>query len=183
MARVPLLSESDLAPDDQEVLARPINLYRVLAHVPELARRYRSLGKWFRYESSLDPRLRELAILQVGIVIGDRYETSHHIRVGAEFGVSDDDVRAVGLEARGEPNDLDARERLVLRAARELTVTQTVEATTWAGLAEWMPDSQRVELVAVIGYYNMTIRIIGALEIDVEDSYLRELDRFPALGM
>ena len=38
MARLPYLDKSDLLPEHQDLLARNLNLYRVLAHSPRAAR-------------------------------------------------------------------------------------------------------------------------------------------------
>ena len=43
MARLPYLDKSDLLPEHQDLLARNLNLYRVLAHSPRAAR---SLNTW-----------------------------------------------------------------------------------------------------------------------------------------
>ena len=66
MARLPYLDRSDLLPEHQDLLARNLNLYRVLAHSPRAARSLNTLARYIRDGSRLDPRLRELAILQVG---------------------------------------------------------------------------------------------------------------------
>jgi alkylhydroperoxidase family enzyme len=181
VARLPLLSPGDLPEADQDVLERPINLYRLLAHLPELARRYRSMGRWIRFESTLDPRLRELAILQVGVVTGSAYETSHHVHIGHDFGLSDEDIKAVGAETKGQPSRLGERERVVLRTARELTAGVRVSDDTWAALGQWLTDAERLELTVVIAFYTMTVRIIGATELDVEDDYLPYLAYFPEI--
>ena len=67
----------------------------------------------------LDPRLRELAILQVGYLTKQAYEYSHHVKIGREFGVSDDDIRAIGEETAGRPTKLDALSRRAARRARD----------------------------------------------------------------
>ena len=66
MARVPYLEQSDLAPEDQALLNRPIWLAKALVNSPKAARAFFGLGGYIRHGSKLDPRLRELAILQVG---------------------------------------------------------------------------------------------------------------------
>ena len=66
MARLPYLDLKDLAPEHHDLLARKINLNQLLAHSPEAARAFGKLGGHIRFKSKLDPRLRELAILQVG---------------------------------------------------------------------------------------------------------------------
>ncbi|HEY6496248.1 MAG TPA: carboxymuconolactone decarboxylase family protein [Trebonia sp.] len=181
MARLPLLNVEDLPESDRDVLERPINLYRLFAHLPELARRYRQMGRWLRFESGMDPRLRELAILQVGVLTGSPYEATHHVHLGREFGVSDEDIRAIGAETRGEPNELGEQERTVLRAARELTAGVRISDATWDALGQWFSQKERLELTVLISFYNMTIRIAGAADLDIEDDYLQYLSFFPEM--
>ena len=85
MARVPYLEPSDLAPEDQDLLKRPIWLFKALVNSPKAARAFSGLGSYIRYGSKLDPRLRELAILQVGWLARSPYEWSHHVKLGHDF--------------------------------------------------------------------------------------------------
>ena len=80
MARVPYLDPSDLAPEHRDLLKRPINLHRALAHSPNALQSMNGLATFIRQDSGLDPRLRELAILQVGYLARAPYEWSHHVK-------------------------------------------------------------------------------------------------------
>src|ERR1700746_509833 len=122
MARLPYLDKSDLLPEHQDLLARNLNLYRVLAHSPRAARSLNTLARYIRDGSRLDPRLRELAILQVSYLTRSAWGFSHHVRIGREVGVSDDEIRAVADETEGRPTGLDPLAKAVLRAAREMTL-------------------------------------------------------------
>src|SRR4051812_42846975 len=102
MARVPYLEVSDLAPADQDLLKRPITLFKALVNSPKAARAFSGLGGYIRYGSKLDPRLRELAILQVGWLARSPYEWSHHVKLGYEFGVADADIQALIDDTAGE---------------------------------------------------------------------------------
>ena len=53
-------------------------LSRVLVHSPNAARAFGGLGHFIRHQSRLDPRLREMAILQVGYLARSPYEWPHH---------------------------------------------------------------------------------------------------------
>ncbi len=79
MARLPYLDKSDVLPEHQDLLARNINLYRLLAHSPRAARSLNTLARFIRDGSRLDPRLRQMAILQVG------YVTRVRLRVFASY--------------------------------------------------------------------------------------------------
>ena len=179
MARVPYLNVEDLPEADKALLKRPINLHRALAHSPDGARAFGGLGGWIRYGAKLDPRLRELAILQVGWVAKSPYEWSHHVKIGKDFGVSDADIEALKLESAGEASALEPLARLVLKGAREMADDGAMSADTYAALAQSLDHERMVELIIVIAFYCGVVRALGSLGIDVEASYQPYLDEHP----
>ena len=179
MARLPYLEASDLAPENRDLLARNINLYREMVHSPEGTRSFLHLAKYIRYHGRLDPRLREMAILQVGYITRSPYEYSHHIKIGREFGVSDDDIRAIVEETNNRPTNLAPLAKAVLRAAREMTVQMTLSDETFAALKQGLDSEQLVDLVMTISFYNGVVRLLAALQIDVEEEYEQYLKEFP----
>lgn len=179
MARVPYLDKSDLSAENQDLLARNINLLRALVHSPNGARAFGALGNFIRFRSRLDPRLRELAILQVGYLTRSPYEYSHHVKLGREFGVLDADIQAIAEETAGTTTKLDPLARLVLRAAREMTLDLAISEPTFAALREHLDHERLVDLVITIAFYNGVVRLLATLAIDVEDDYRQYLDEFP----
>ncbi|HXC12281.1 MAG TPA: carboxymuconolactone decarboxylase family protein [Stellaceae bacterium] len=179
MARLPYLDKSDLLPEHQDLLARNINLYRLLAHSPRAARSLNTLARFIRDGSRLDPRLRQMAILQVGYVTRAAYEYSHHIRISRDFEVSDDDIRAIADETAGRPTALEPLAKAVLRAARDMTRELAVSDETFAVLRQGLDDERLTDLLITIAYYNGLVRLMAAMQIDVEDEYLAYLDEFP----
>ncbi|HEX3650351.1 MAG TPA: carboxymuconolactone decarboxylase family protein, partial [Pseudonocardiaceae bacterium] len=169
------LDAADLDEADRHLLARPINLFRGLANSPDGLDRFHAVGEWIRHESSVDARLRELAILQIGYLTRSRYEYAHHIEIGRHFGVSDDDIRQVRTD-RPLPAGPTGT---VLRAARELTLDQDLTDATWQAMVDSVGVRQSVELVLVIAFYNAVIRVLAALAIDLEPDYQHYLDEFP----
>ena len=136
MARVPYLDKSDLAPENQELLKRNITLHRALANSPNGLRAFGALGNFIRHKSRLDPRLRELAILQVGYLARAPYEWSHHVKIGRDFGVTDDDIRALIAETEGKSSKLEPLAKLVLKSAREMTNELAISEATYAALRQ-----------------------------------------------
>ncbi len=179
MARVPYLDRENLAPEHQDLLKRNINLYRTLAHSPNALRRFSGVGQYIRFDSKLDPRLRELAILQVGYLTRSRYEYSHHIKIGRDFGVSDDDIRGMIAETEGRTSNLEPLARTVLRAAREMTTDLAASDATFAELAAALDTERLTDLVVVIAFYNAVVRVLETMQIGVEDDYLHYLEEFP----
>jgi alkylhydroperoxidase family enzyme len=179
MARVPYLDAADLSPDDQDLLNRPIALARALVNSPNAARAFSGVGQFIRYGSKLDPRLRELAILQVGWLARSPYEWSHHVKIGHDFRVTDDDIRAMIDDTAGKPTELDALTRTVLLAAREMTNAGSMTDDTFAVLQSTLGNEQVVDLTLTIGFYNAVVRVLATLQIDVEEEYAPYLRQFP----
>ena len=179
MARVPYLDPEDLAEADRDILKRPITLHRALAHTVAGARAFGGLGQWIRYGTKLDPRLRELAILQVGWLAKSPYEWSHHVKIGFDFKVSEADIAKIAIESAGEASDLPEFDRAVLKGAREVTLDGRMSAATFKTLHLALGHEQIVELTLVISFYNAVVRVLATLEIDVEPDYQPYLDQFP----
>jgi alkylhydroperoxidase family enzyme len=179
MARVPYLSKSDLAEADQDLLNRPISLNKALVNSPKAARAFSGLGGFIRYGSKLNPRLRELAILQVGWLARSPYEWSHHVKIGHDFGCSDDDIQALIDDTAGQPTTLDALTLTVLRAAREITVAGAMTAATFSTIQSILGNEQTVDLTITIAFYCAVVRVLATLQIDVEPEYQPYLDRWP----
>jgi alkylhydroperoxidase family enzyme len=179
MALVPYLTEADLSDADKPLLARPINLFRALANSPEALRQHGAFGEWIRYGCKLDPRLRELAILQVGYLTASPYEWSHHVKIGYDFGVTDADIEALIAATEGREHGLGEVETAVLRAARQITSDMKMSEDTWAYLEEQLTRPRLVDLVVVVSFYSAVVRILGTLGIDVEPDYAGYLERYP----
>ena len=179
MARVPYLDKSDLPPEHQDVLARPIALNRAFANSPNASRAMGTLAGYIRHGSKLDARLREMAILQVGWLAKSPYEWSHHVHLGHEFGVTDDDIRAIAEETAGRPTKLDELSKTVLRAAREMTNNLAMSDATFAALEKALGRESLIDLTLAIAFYNGVVRILATLQIDVEPEYKRYLEEHP----
>jgi alkylhydroperoxidase family enzyme len=182
MARLPYLDKSDLLPEHQDLLARNLNLYRVLAHSPRAARSLNTLARFIRDGSRLDPRLRELAILQVSYLTRSAWGYSHHARIGREIGLSDDEIRAIAEETDGRSTSLDPLAKAVLRTAREMTVDLAVSDQTFTELRRGLDNERLTDLVVTISFYNGLVRLLTTMQVDVEEDYLPYLEEFPLPG-
>jgi alkylhydroperoxidase family enzyme len=155
------------------------NITRALAHSPRGARHMAGIGMYLRHESRLDPRLRELAILQVGYSTGCAYEYAHHVDVALSFGVSEADILAIAADSAGRESPLEPLARAVLRAAREMTQRRSLSDETFLALREALDTESLIDLMIAIGEYNGMVRIMEALQIDLESEFLTYLERFP----
>jgi len=174
MARLPYRDRADLPADQKDLLDRNINLNRTLVYSPGAARAFNGLGMFIRHRSKLDARLRELAILQVGWLTRAAYEWSHHIKIGYEYGVTDEDIQALIAGTTRQP-----AARAVLQAAREMTENLAVSNGTFAALHTHLDDECLLDLVMTISFYNGVVRLLATMQIDVEAEYLPYLEKYP----
>jgi alkylhydroperoxidase family enzyme len=179
MARLPYIEKADLPPEHQDLLKREITLYKQLVNSPNALRAFQGLGQFIRYNSKLDTRLRELAILQVGWLARSPYEWSHHVKLGYDFGVSDGDIQALIDDTAGKATSLGALERLVLLAAREATNDGAVSYATFEALRKHLSNELMIDLVMTIAFYNAVVRVLASLEIDVEPDYQKYIEKYP----
>src|SRR3979411_176283 len=108
------------------------NLHKLLVNSPDMARAFNGGGNYIRFKSNLDPRLRELAILQVGWMEKSEYEFTHHVRIGKEFGVTDADIAGLMAETEGKPSELEPLAKAILKGAREMVRELAMSEATFA---------------------------------------------------
>lgn len=179
MGRVRYLQIEDLAPEHRDIPRLKSNITRAVAHSPVLARQVAARGMYFRHQSGLNPRLRELAILQVGYTTRSAYEWAHHVDIALSFEVSPEDIHAIAVESAGQRSHLEPLARAVLSAARELTSNITLSQATFDCLAGKLSSEHLMDLLVSIGEYNGLVRVMAAIEIDLEPEYLDYLTLFP----
>lgn len=179
MARLRHLDEQDLPEEQRHLLARPIAIHRVAANLPEVLRGVVGVGDWVRWHSNMDARLRELAIVEVGLLTGSIYEYAHHVKIALDFDVPAEDLKDLRRLAEGEPTGFGETELAVLRAVSELTLETVLSDDAWAALMGHLGEQQASELVATIAYYGMIVRLIEAFAVELEPEYETYLEQYP----
>ena len=183
MARLPYLDAEQLPAEHRDLLKRPINLTRLLVNSPGMARAFHGIGGYIRNKSTLDPRLRELAILQVGWMEKSEYEFTHHVKIGKEFGVTDDDIKAMMAETEGKPSTLEPLAKLILRGAREMVRELAMREATFAEIKQHLSDELMVDLVLTIAFYCAVVRVLATMKMDNEPYYKEVLQQYPIPGV
>lgn len=135
-----------------------------------LARHRRLFRAWLRFAGRLMPggvlpRVdTELAILRVAHRRGCEYEWGHHVRLGQAAGLTPDDIERVRSEAATE--GWTARQALLLEAVDALDAEGTLDGELWARLSDAFSEVELIELVLLVGHYEMLATTIAALGIE-----------------
>jgi alkylhydroperoxidase family enzyme len=173
-ARFPYLNREDLPEADRELFDSIAaerggtvgNIFRTLAHTPNLLRRFAALGGELRNHTALDPKLRELALLTVGRIADAQYEFVHHWNLARAVGVPREKLEALGDWEKSPVFTAD--ERAVIRYAVEATREIRVSDSTWDGLKGFLDTRRIMELVQNVAFYNMVVRVLVPCGVELE---------------
>jgi alkylhydroperoxidase family enzyme len=172
MARLPYVEPGGSPPADAlyaeiERMGRPVlNLYKEVANQPPALAAFLEMSRYVRSGSSLDPGLRELAILATAHELGQAYEVAHHTEAAARAGAA-----AVKIAAVGPGASLDAltpQERGAVEFARQVAQTRTCNDATFARLQELFKPEEIVDLVVTTGWYHLCAVILGSFRVELE---------------
>ena len=137
--------------------------FKIWIYSPELADRNQRLGIFLRYQTSLEPRLSELAILVVGRHFDCQVECTLHEGFAREAGLEDEIIDA--LRNRQKPTDLGPAENAVYAYTTELLARGRVGDRTFATAHSAVGDQGVVELTSLIGHYVHVSMTLNAFEV------------------
>jgi 4-carboxymuconolactone decarboxylase len=137
------------------------NALATFVHHPELTRAYLGFSFYLLRRSTLEPRLRELAVLRVAHLCACAYEWDEHVAIGQAAGLSPEDIDAL---QRGEAaGDVD---RLVLTAADELVEQTKMSDATWAALGQHLDKRQLMDFVFTVGGYQLLAMALNTFGVE-----------------
>ena len=181
MARLPqITTRDDVAPEHRDIVdsiaesrGRISGPFAMLLHSPEIAGRAAHLGAYIRFNSTIEPALRELAIITAAREFDCDYEWGAHERLARQEGVRDVAIDVVA--SKGDLGSLSDDEALVVGYGRELFRDHRVSAATFDKAKNRFGDQGVTELTATMGYYGMLACALNAFEVEPTS----EMARFP----
>lgn len=140
---------------------------RAALHSPRLADLWQALGAFLRYDTSLTPRLSELAILVTGRACSSPFEWYAHEIEARKAGIGDDVIAAL-LEQR-MPLGVSDDDAAVITFATELNRCNSVSDATHRAAVARFGERTVVELTALVGYYTMVAMTLNTHEIPLPE--------------
>lgn len=130
---------------------------------PVLADRAQKLGEFVRYETSLPPRLSELAILSVARYWTAQFEWTAHkaeaLKAGLDPEIIDD------IASRREPRFKNPDEPVIYEFSTALLQKHSVPDELYRKAVETFGLRAVVELVGILGYYTLISMTLNTFEI------------------
>jgi 4-carboxymuconolactone decarboxylase len=160
------------------------NIYKTLAHHPDLYARWSPLGQFLLNGSSLPPRERELVMLRMGWLCQSEYEWSQHARIAkASAGMTDAEVHRIaeGPTAAGWSDF----ERTLLRMVDELRYETMISDATWQALRTKYTDQQIMESLFTTAQYQLVSMALNSLGVQLDPELSDRLPKdlpLPALA-
>ena len=141
------------------------NIFKMLSYSESHLHNYCRLGNAIRHHGVLDPRLRELAITRVGILLGAEYEVVAHKRLGRGVGIPENQI--VALEEGASSDAFNEVEKALLAYTDDLVANPGAGAT-FETIASHLNAEEMVELTLAITFYIMTSKFLITFDIDLE---------------
>jgi len=173
--RVPPLPQSEWDDNTADVLrglrrdGQIYNIFTTLARHPQLLKRWLVFANHILSKSTLPAREREIAILRMGWNCRAEYEWGHHLAIGKQTGLDDDDIRRIseGPDAAG----LDPFEAVLLRAVDELNADTFLSNNTWQALSARYNPQQMLDFIFTAGQYKLVSMVLNSLGIQLEEGF------------
>ena len=170
MARIPYFDPAQATGRAAEWYKKlpPLNIFRMMGHSGEMLDGFVRLGNQILAFSRLDPVLREIAIVRVGVLCKAGYEVYQHEAISRRLGMDAAKIAAIheGPDAKAF-SDL---ERLVMRYTDDVVANVRASDATFAPLSKHFSYKEMQELTIAIGYYMMVSRFLETFDVDIEDA-------------
>ena len=176
MARLEIIENKDMTERQKqihdEIVSGPRGQVRgplaIWLYRPELADRAQRLGQYCRYDTSLEPRLSELAILTTARIWDAAFEWQAHVPHALAGGVDSSIIDA--LSADQTPSFVSKDEEIVYIVTREINITRQLSDNTYNQVVKILGVEATVDLIGLLGYYALISMTIKAFDIpSIED--------------
>jgi 4-carboxymuconolactone decarboxylase len=154
---------ASLVPPDRANSSGAGNVLATLVRHPDLTGAYLPFNAYLLRNSTLSPRIREVALLRVVYRRNCEYLWSHHVPIAVQAGLSPQDMS--GIRSGHCP---DRHDQLVIRAVDDLTADSTITQATWEQLGQVFTDEQRMDLVFTIGGYFLLAMAVNTFGVQDE---------------
>jgi alkylhydroperoxidase family enzyme len=173
--RIPPLPESEWSDETRELMesirrdGHVYNIFTTLARHPQLLKRWLIFAGHVLSKSSLPAREREIAILRMGWLCRAEYEFGHHVAIGKQVGLIDEDIKRIkgGPEAAG----LDPFEATLIRAVDELHANTFIGEATWKALSKRYSTEQLLDFLFAAGQYKLVSMVLNSVGVQLEEGF------------
>jgi 4-carboxymuconolactone decarboxylase len=137
--------------------------FPALLRSPELCEKAAVLGEMMRYNTSLPPRLSEMAILITAYNWRAQYEWYAHAPLAEKGGLGADIIEAIRVGKR--PTSMKPDEAALYDVCTELHNTKRVSDATYKKGVETFGENGVVEILGISGYYVLVSMVLNTAQV------------------
>jgi 4-carboxymuconolactone decarboxylase len=169
MARIPYATADELPDHVRRVLQElpELNVFRMMVHAHSAFPGAIELGAAILGRLELDAAVRELAILQTARCSGSEYEWNQHTDAARAVGVTEPQIHSLSHESITADLFSD-RERSALAVAGSLVAAGDIPDDVFEAARACFPPRQLVELILVVGFYQMLGGLVRGLRVELD---------------
>ena len=130
---------------------------------PELADRLQKVGEYIRFNTSLDKRVNEMAILMTAQAWGSQYEWYAHAPLALKAGLDPAVIAAIG--AGKKPEQMKEDEAIVWEFTTQLRRDHDIDDATYAKALEKFGERGIIDLIGVNGYYDVVSMTLNVAHV------------------
>jgi 4-carboxymuconolactone decarboxylase len=142
--------------------------FGVYMHAPKYGELTQQLGAHVRFNTAVEPRLSELAILCTARMWRAQYEWHAHAPIAEKAGVKPQTIR--DIKAGRAPAKAAKDERAIFDFVQELYKKRRVSERTYKRVHGFLGDRGTVELVGILGYYVGVSMILNVFNVPLPES-------------
>jgi alkylhydroperoxidase family enzyme len=167
--RIPYLQASEASGEIARLLeVAPMNLVRLIALAEGVAQPTLDMAGAMLTKTALDPRLREYAILFVARRTEAEYEWVQHVPVAEAVGITPEEIAAIERDDLGAACFAEDAAATLAFTAELLEGPRPADSTFERLLAAGYQSREVVELVLIVGCYQLLAHVMTALDIDLD---------------
>lgn len=158
--------------DMREGFAGALNVYRTMAHHPDLLRAWGPLRQHVVRDTALGLERSEVVILRTGVRLGSAYEWAHHVSRARALGFSDDRIAAIKDMPDGEDG-------LLVQAVDAIVDHHRLPADLEQELAGKIGRHAVFDLIATVGFYSVLGTILMTYDVPIDQNIAAEMAKTP----
>lgn len=153
-----------------DLLGPPIQLFRVLARRPDLARGISGWGSYYlSRRAAMTLRHREIVILRTTALCGADYEWGIHVTTFSTKAELDEaQLRSLGAGTAHDPCWREPSDSAVIAAVDALHHANDLDDATWSELVETVGTDAALEITLLAGWYHAISYAVRALRLPLE---------------
>ena len=145
-----------------------LNIFRMLGHSGDLLEGFSRFGGYLLNRTALDPILREIAIVRVGVLSKASYEVYQHEAISRRLGMSDELIAAIH-EGPGAAAFTDLQ-RQVMAFTDDVVKNVRAGDATFNPLRDALGPKALQELTVTIGFYMLVSRFLETFDVEIEET-------------